>query len=292
MPIPFTCPHCGTYTNVDDRYAGHTGPCSQCGNTITIPQAGVRYTPSAHPKKSGGIFVVLAVVAGFFCLGGPIMLALLLPAVQAAREAARRSQCSNNLKQIVLALHNYHDVYGSFPPAVITDEDGNPMYSWRVAILPFIEQAALFDSYDSNLPWDDPANDFVRMTQIPAYQCPSCPTTLPNETNYVMITGAGTVGGLPNESVSFADIVDGTSCTIAVVEVVGAGIEWAEPRDLSIDELSMQLNDGSGNGPSSFHPGGVNVALCDGSVRFLGDTIDPGTLENLLRYDDGNPVSF
>ena len=292
MPIPFTCPHCGTYTNVDDRFAGHTGPCGQCGNTITIPQMGVSYGPQTAPRKSGGFVVILAVVLGFCCLGGPIMIALLLPAVQAAREAARRSQCTNNLKQIGLALHNYHDTYGCFPPAVIIDENGTPRYSWRVAILPFLEQGALYDAYDPSLPWDDPMNDFVRMSQIPIYQCPSYPTSLPNETNYVMITGEGTLGGLPNESTKISEIVDGTSNTIAVVEVVNAGIEWCEPRDLSIDELSMRLNDGSGNGPSSYHPGGLNVLFADASVIFLGDGIDPVTLENLIRYDDGNPVAF
>ena len=292
MPIPFTCPHCGTYTSVDDRFAGHTGPCGQCGNTITIPQSGVSYTPSAPPKKSSGFVVVLAVVLGLCCLGGPVMIALLLPAVQSAREAARRAQCMNNLKQIGIALHNYHDTYKCFPPAVITDENGTPRYSWRTAILPFMEQQALFDRYDSNVPWDDPINDVVRMSPITAYLCPSYPPTFPNETNYVMITGEGTLGGLPNQSIQLSGIKDGTSNTIAVVEIVGAGIEWCEPRDLTIEELSMQLNDGSGNGPSSNHPGGLNVLFCDGSVLFLSDGLDPMTLENLLRRNDGNPVNF
>ena len=70
------------------------------------------------------------------------MVALLLPAVQAAREAARRAQCTNNLKQIGLAMHNYHSAYNHFPAAAITDDDGKPLLSWRVAILPYIEQAA------------------------------------------------------------------------------------------------------------------------------------------------------
>ena len=292
MPIPFTCPHCGTYTNVDDRFAGQTGPCGQCGNTITIPQSGTGYTTAGPPRKTSGFVILLAVVLGVCCLGGPIMVALMLPAVQAAREAARRAQCSNNLKQIGLALHNYHDVYGSLPPAVITDQDGNPRYSWRVAILPFIEQGSLFDRYDPDVAWDDTVNQIVRMNQIPAFLCPSSAPAFPNETNYVMITGEGTVGGLPNQATRFRDITDGTSNTIAVVEIVGAGIEWSEPRDLTLEELSMQLNDGSGAGPSSNHPKGVNVLLCDGSVRFLPDGINPVLLENLIRRDDGNAVDF
>ena len=69
-----------------------------------------------------------------------ILVALLLPAVQAARDAARRAQSSNNLKQIVLAMHNYHDVYKKFPPRANFGDDGKPLLSWRVHILPFVEQ--------------------------------------------------------------------------------------------------------------------------------------------------------
>jgi prepilin-type processing-associated H-X9-DG protein len=250
------------------------------------------YARPRAPKQTNSLLIVLAIVLGFGCLGGPILVALLLPAVQAAREAARRSQCTNNLKQIGIALHNYHDTYKCFPPAVITDEQGNPRYSWRVAILPFMEQQPLYDCYDSNVSWDDPANALVRMASIMAYRCPSDGLGAPNETNYVMITGEGTVGSLPNQSTKIRDITDGTSNTIAVVEIVGSGIEWSEPRDLTLDELSMQLNDGSGNGPSSRHPGGLNVLLCDGSTVFLGEGIDPATLDKLFRRSDGMPVAF
>jgi uncharacterized protein DUF1559 len=292
MPIPFTCPHCGTHTNVDDRFAGHTGPCGKCGATITIPHSTLGSLPPRPPQKSSSVLIVLAVVLGLCCLGGPVMVALLLPAVQASREAARRAGCSNNLKQIGLALHNYHDRHKCFPPAVITDDAGNPRTSWRALILPYIEQQAVSNSYDSDFAWDDPVNNLIRMTSISAYLCPSSPPAIPNETNYVMITGKGTIGGLPNESTRIADVIDGTSNTIAVVEIVGAGIEWSEPRDLTIEELSMRLNDGSGNGPSSFHPGGINVLICDGSTRFIADTIDPVTLENLFRRDDGNVIGY
>ena len=95
--------------------------------------------------------------------------------LEAAREAARRSQCANNLKQIALAMHNYHDVFKSFPPAVITDKNGRPMHSWRVAILPFIEQAALYKNYKFDEPWDGPNNRNLDNIAIPVFRCPSDP---------------------------------------------------------------------------------------------------------------------
>ena len=81
------------------------------------------------------LLVVIAIIG--------VLVALLLPAVQSAREAARRMSCSNNLKQLGLALHNYHDVYGSFPPAIVRDSDGSPLYSGRVLLLPFLPGAGL-----------------------------------------------------------------------------------------------------------------------------------------------------
>lgn len=86
------------------------------------------------------------------------MLMCLLTPRSGAREAARRAQCSNNLKQIAFSLHSYHDRYGCFPPAYIADEEGKPMHSWRVLILPFIEEQALYDRYAFTEPWDGPSN--------------------------------------------------------------------------------------------------------------------------------------
>jgi len=291
MPIPFTCPHCGVQTSVAEQYAGLSGPCAGCGKTVTIPIVVGVLRPAAQGAGAGTTIVivvlVVAAVLGLFVCGG---VALLLPAVQAAREAARQSQCTNNLKQIALALHNYHDTYGRFPSAVTTDKDGRPMHSWRVAILPFLQQRPLYDQYDFNQPWDSPKNRALAGIPIPTYQCASAANPALTETNYVMIVGKGTIGGLPNEKVTFASVTDGTSNTILVVEVVGTGIQWMEPRDLSIDELSLMLNDGSGKGPSSRHPGGVHVAMADGSVRFLSNTLPPQVLRSLILRNDGQAV--
>lgn len=292
MPFLFTCPHCGLHTHVAEAYAGQSGPCARCGRMVTVlPLADERPAPRAGGGTSVGVVVIIVAAAALgmvLACGG--VLALLFSQVGSSREAARRSQCSGHLKQIALAMHNYHDTYQCFPPAVITDASGRPMQSWRVAILPFLEQAPLYQRYNSNEPWDSPANRALGSLMPPVYRCPSDASAASTETNYVMIVGKDTVGGLPNEAVSLKDITDGTANTILVVEVVGSGIHWMEPRDLSIDELSRAINDGSGQWISSRHPGGANAACADGSLHFLSQSIDQATLRALILRNDGTAI--
>jgi prepilin-type processing-associated H-X9-DG protein len=144
--------------------------------------------------------------------------------------------------------------------------------------------------YDHNIPWDAPENKALEGYMPYIYGCPSDTASALYQINYVMITGKGTIGGLPNEGIKMHEVKDGPSNTIVVVEVVGSGIHWLEPRDLSIEDLSTRLNDGSGNSPSSNHPGGLNVLLTDGSVSFIADGVTPATLKNLFGCDDGNAV--
>jgi hypothetical protein len=146
MPISFTCPLCGKQTMVADQFAGQTGPCGACGGTVTIPLPlpDSPLEPAAGSSRGGGSGAasVLAVVLGMLLAGallcGGIGYFVLKPALQqaqaAARQAALRTQSSNNLKQLGLALHMYHDTYLTFPPAVVTDADGTPLYRWPGAV--------------------------------------------------------------------------------------------------------------------------------------------------------------
>lgn len=313
MPISFTCPHCGKQTTVADEYAGQSGPCKFCGETITVPSAdGATPLPPVQPQKSGaavaaaagagaaaggmgtGAVVAIVAVACLFvfliCGGG--LVALLLPAGQAAREAARRTQCNNNLKQIALAFHNYHDTYKTLPPAYIPDENGKPMHSWRVLILPYLEYGPIHSQYNFDEPWDSPANMAVTDIPIPIYTCPSSGEAVTsNQTNYMVITGPGTVFD-GAKAAKFADIMDGTSNTILVVEVVGTGTKWAEPVDLDASKISPPFSAGVSGNAGSRHPGGMNVAICDGSVRFVSDTIPKQTLDGLITKDGQEQVSL
>ena len=112
MPIDFTCPHCGTKTNVADQYAGQSGPCTQCGQTVTVPYPAGSATYAAPPRRMSGpalALVIVVCVLGVTVVCGGILAALLLPAVGAARSSARRSACLNNMKQISLALITYEN---------------------------------------------------------------------------------------------------------------------------------------------------------------------------------------
>ncbi len=277
MPIPFTCPHCGVATNVSEEFAGQSGPCAQCGQTVTVPlhQAGV--APMAIPAKktSTALIVTIVIVAVLIVavLVGAVLVALLLPAVQAAREAARRAQCRNNMKQISLAMQNYHDVNGSFPPAYTVDENGQPLHSWRVLLLPYLEENALYEQIKLDEPWDSPHNRAFTDFMPDAYRCPSESAPPGQQTSYAVISGPGTVFN-GAETVSVSDITDGTSRTILVVEASGAGINWMEPRDIPIEQLDGEINDPSGQGIRSEHFGVANVLYCDGSVHSLSEGID------------------
>jgi prepilin-type processing-associated H-X9-DG protein len=238
-----------------------------------------------------GLLIGLGCLAFGLFLGVPILIALLLPAVQAAREAARRSQCNNNLKQIGLALQSYADINKAFPPGYVADENGRPMHSWRVLILPYIEQKALYDRYDFNEPWDGPNNSQLAGLMPPPYRCPSDSASAPPSTitSYAAISGPGTMFDADTPS-SFATIRDGTSNTIAVAEASGAGIHWMEPRDLDVGQMTFQVN-GSAADISSPHPGGAMAVFADGHTTFLGTSVAGDVLRALFTKNGGEPIN-
>ena len=225
-------------------------------------------------------------------LAGALVVALacggILVAVQAAREEARKAYCCNNFMQIGLALLAYESANGAFPPAVSTDKGGKPMMSWRVAILPYLNEQALYQRYDPKQPWNSPRNRALGNTAVPYFRCPSDPGTIesPTETNYVRIVGKDTVAGAPNEQVTLSDITDGTSNTIMLVEISGLNINWEEPRDVTVEEFMGMV----AKGRASNHPGGFQAAMADGSVHFISYGIAPKTLRALLLRNDGQPI--
>jgi hypothetical protein len=213
-----------------------------------------------------------------------VLIALLLPAVQSAREAARRAQCVNNLKQIGLAMHNYHQANGALPKPAITDKDGKPLLSWRVAILPYIEQQGLYNRFKLDEPWDSPHNRELIKEIPPTYVCPSRPQTEPGLTTYRAFVGPGALFE-NGKATGFQDVTDGLSNTLMVVESQEA-VPWTKPDDLTFDPAAPPSLYGAG----SLHPGGFNVLISDGSVRFFKLTISPQVFKALITRAGGEVV--
>ena len=209
---------------------------------------------SRHPSRLGFTLVELLVVIAII----GVMVGLLLPAVQAAREAARRMTCSNNLKQIGIAVHNYHDTFRMFPPSSF---NANRL-AWTVHTLPFIEQQSLFEQFNMNLFYNAGTNNVLGMTRVNTYICPSIKSPVssianggeaingvgtfttsyygvmgpqginPATTTAYPFTVVGIHGGFAldgffkqNAQSRFADILDGTSNTFMIGE-----ISWDDRR--------------------------------------------------------------
>ena len=291
------------------------------------------------------LLVVIAIIA--------ILIALLVPAVQKVREAASRTQCTNNLKQLGLALHNHHDSIKKFPPA------RNPwplVHSPLARLLPYVEQENLQRLVVFTQPVSSPANQAASQTAVPIFLCPTdvgdgrVPGSLHAGTNYVANVGTGTVGfgliasgdGVFTQSpMGFRDLIDGSSNTAAFSEtLLGNGTTSAGATPASAQREVLEVPGGSdptpaacagaagawsgqrsakwidghygnalynhfympnarewdcGNGSHnkglstarSLHPGGVNMLFCDGSVRFVTNSVSQFTWRGMATRDGG-----
>ncbi|MEQ8785834.1 MAG: DUF1559 domain-containing protein [Pirellulaceae bacterium] len=318
MTISFSCPHCGKKTEVADEYAGTSGPCSGCGQTVTMPGKPSAFSdpqlgaaaeragpppPGPPPKREGlPVWGILLIAAALLVPCLCVLPPLLLPAVQMAREAANRSACQNNLSRVADAIQRYHDAHGEFPPSAITDANGRPLHSWRVLVLPYFEDPELdrlYEEYDFDEPWDGFHNQRLTYRMPRVFGCPTEHTYGAAETSYFVVVGENTPmapvvlkrGEDPRavrSNRSFGDVSDGASRTVAVVEVTHSGVNWLEPADLSRDDAMRGINfTRSGGCVSSLHGGGANVAFLDGHVMFLDDEVTPETLEAMLDQNDG-----
>lgn len=225
------------------------------------------------------IIVVMSVlfVLGLACCGIFGMTALMLPAVQQARTAARRVQSENNLKMIGLALHNYHDTYRAFPPAIVRDADGQPLYSWRVLLLPYLNENQLYQQFDLSEPWDSPANIQFSQDTPALYLSPVMMDQYqPGLTSYMAIAGPNTVLNTQG-SMTFKDITAGTSNVIAVIENTQKPVVWSEPVDISPQQF-LQMNFENGAFPTT------PVLITDGSTRQFSE-VDKPTVKGMLSID-------
>jgi RNA polymerase sigma factor (sigma-70 family) len=197
-------------------------------------------------------------------------------------EDAARQRSLNNLKQLALAMHNYVSEFGQFPPAAVYSKDGKPLLSWRVLLLPYLDQRELYDQFKLDEPWDGPTNKklLAKMPEIfsfvPAKDKPT------QDTIYQVFTGAGTIFPTPKAS-KIGDITDGTSNTILIVEAADP-VPWTKPADLPFDPKKPlpKLGGVSKNG--------FQTAFADGAVRFLKQTIAAETMRKLITANGGEII--
>ncbi|MEX0791588.1 MAG: DUF1559 domain-containing protein [Pirellulaceae bacterium] len=283
------------------------------------------------------LLVVIAIIG--------VLVSLLLPAVQQAREAARRMQCGNNLKQLALATHSYADSFLGFQPSLLSYEVEGTVYQHGALtpILPYIEQGSLSDLFDDRLGFASLENQLAVNTQLSTMLCPSAPGgdrvvagtwekvegswnfhddrtfaagdyATPSFYKEDNTTTTQWVGALTwGKHTPLANITDGLSNTMLYYELAGlpdiyqgnvktgqtdsadhgAWATYANPRILSwtFDGSAAGgpcvLNCTNGwNGAYAFHPGGMNVALCDGSVRFVAETLNKSVIRRLICRED------
>jgi prepilin-type N-terminal cleavage/methylation domain-containing protein len=226
------------------------------------------------------LLVTLAIVG--------ILVGLLMPAVQYARESARRVQCENNIRQQLLGLQTFHATRRTFPAGRQLVLGGN--YSWCVELLPYLEQDPLAQRFNKSRPWNDPGGNWdVARISLEMFRCPTSFLKFAGDTDYGGIMGsllAGTpvpgvfdyengvmieVGGKYSSPISFGEILDGASNTILVAEssdrVMEQGGMWASGQNcFSHDNGQINVNPGE---IFSCHAGGSFVGFADGRVRFL-----------------------
>lgn len=297
MPFSFTCPHCGLQIEVADRHVGQSGPCVGCGKRIVIAapdpasEAAIE-RPRKAARPTIAVLVLLVVGAMFGCLLlGAMFLAFLMPSVPTNRWRLRPTICENNLQRIGLAMMKYHDAHGQFPPAYVADENGKPMHSWRVLLLPYLDEVDLYSQYDFSQPWNGPVN-LRLVNQMPSvFHCPEDSKAAPGETSYMVVVGPGTLLDAAKQAPA-EDVPDGPANTILVVESVEGGVCWLAPTDVGLRQLSLGVNAAQKGGIRSGHvAGGATVLMADGTVHELPDHIRPEVLRALATPNGAEGIT-
>ena len=203
-------------------------------------------------------------------------------------EQASRERCVRNFMQIGRAMHNYLGEHGSFPPPYRSDAEGKPLLSWRVLILPYLEQNDLYKEFHLDEPWDSPHNKplITRMPEV--YVCPSPRGGKPEPGTTVYVTPRGPQTMFPGAvGLKIKEITDGTSNTIMTFEVPGdRAVIWTKPDDWEVpDDIDLKAL-------LSRHLGGSNSGFADGSVRFLKQSISPDLLRKFLTSAGGEVIGF
>ena len=299
MPFEFVCPHCHNRTKVLDRFAGQSGPCVSCGKNVTMPhfnlqgvlvpsvESTTKSKPPRSPAKNRGwmpaIIGVAIVGLGVFMIVTSVV--FLWPRLKQNIQRTAQGRDLENMKSIAVALNAYSDRYGTYPPPVVVDQQGKPLYSWRVLILPFLGYDELYRRFDLKQPWDSVANSNLYRAMPSEYASQNSPDAISgNETNYVLITGNGTLFP-PSGPLSRKNI---DKPTILLVET-NNNIQWSAPGDIDIGR-SFKV----GNKPmvdvGGLHKGSFTAMTVDEESLRIPSTVPQSVLDALVTPNGGENV--
>ncbi len=306
MPFHFTCPYCFKKTLVHESISGRSGPCAGCGKTVTIPEPPARVPQSIKPVDSryvelqqlkpkrkfmAWLLKAVGLVAGVILFSG-LCLYLLWPSLQGLKMRRDRVASLNNLQRIARALNEYALEHGTYPPPVVTDANGQPLYSWRVLILEQLGEPGLGASFRKDLAWDSPEN---------ANLLPRCPAVFVSpasaaigrtgaESNYALITGNNTL--FPSTGpLRPGDIKDGREQTLLVVETSNTNTEWTRPWDIDVGKLNTKIGASGPNTIGGNQEGGAAVVFANESSGWLPEDLSPALLHGLISPAGGEAIN-
>ena len=289
----FICPHCDIATRVADDLAGRRGRCIGCGELVLLPGSPIDAAAVARRRLLARR--VAAVTIGLLLIGGLGWTATQLVRAGGARmrtlAAERlRGRSMRNLEKIAEALNAYSLDHGRYPPPVTVDAAGMPLHSWRVTLLPYLDQDELFNSIDRSKPWDDPSNMRAGWNMPAIYRHPDSNLGGYSTPAYHIIAGPGTLFPPGGQPLGPDDVVDDPAQTILVAEAMpmtsGNG-SWMEPGDLDYAVMSGDLTAGSLSEIGGLTDGGACLATVDGRTHFLRDDVRPSTVRALITPAGG-----
>jgi hypothetical protein len=263
-------------TSIPTRNKGKNLPTS----STEKPSASSDGIPHSVPRVSFIILVGIALGVLFFFSCAGVLNFLIIPAVDATQEAARRTACQTNMRRIAVALLSYHDANGCFPPHYTVNAEGQPLHSWRTLILPFTEDGPeIYKRLDLQQPWDAPANAAFHSVDLPIFRCPSAQLP-PGHTCYRAVIAKNGVFQEQQTIIRLSDILDGVAETLLFTEVAPSqSICWLEPNELTATEFI-------GSPPLSAHRAGCNCAMVDGTTKFLNAATDEVSKAELISIAD------
>ncbi|NND96269.1 MAG: DUF1559 domain-containing protein [Pirellulaceae bacterium] len=296
MPFLFTCPHCHTKTEVEDRYSGRSGECVTCGKPIQIPTFAPKRLSQLTSDKATKPFSWIVAASVVLVLLGCLVFAVFQfggKTVQRLTSNRVRNSSMRNLEKIADALNAYASKYGSYPPPAILETGTNrPLLSWRVLILPYLDEDELYDQFNLDKDWSDSQNMRAAYDMPSVFRHPDSQGGFQSpESDYYLVTGNNTLFP-PTGPLSPEDIVDSVSQTLLVTEgdpPVMSGL-WTEPVDLDFAKMTGAINGPSKQDPGKLLTDGVAIATVDGRGHFLPDTTAVNVVNALVTPSGGEPL--